>query len=124
MAISVYPLSIIGSSDLRLIVDTDVDETVESNVFDGACAMYAAYIDNSANAAITYVKFYDTDTAPTVGTTAPTMILMCNVSSEHIFVFTSGVTFSVGLSIAAVTAAGTAGTTGPTSAALGYFVTG
>ncbi len=124
MAISIYPLAINGSADLRLVVDSDMDNTCEGNIHDGAATLYAAVLENNANAAVTYVKFYDLDTAVTVGTTAPAMILMLAASTDYIFVFPSGVTFNTGLSFAAVTGAGTAGTTSPVSNVPGYLVTG
>lgn len=124
MAINIYPLAINGSSDLRIITDSDTDETCEGNVFDGAATVFAVYGDNTANAALTYMKFYDLDTPVTVGTTAPSMILMFAASARVFWVFTNGVTFNTGLSFAAVTAAGTGGTTGPTSAVVTAVVTG
>ena len=124
MAITMYPLSIIGSSDLRIVKDSDVDETIEGNVADGATVLYAAYFDNTANAAISYAKFYDLDTAVTVGTTAPACILPVTASAVVLYVSTSGITFSTGIGIAAVTGAGTAGTTGPTLAMTGTFILG
>jgi hypothetical protein len=124
MAISIYPMSLINSNALRIVTDTDVDETCEGNVNDGSAALYAVYIDNTANAAISYMKFYDLDTPVTVGTTVPVMILPIAASARTIYVFPSSITFSTGLSFAAVTAAGTGGTTGPASAMLAYLVLG
>lgn len=113
MAISIIPLGLAG--DLRVISDTDSDGTAESNINDGPATIFCISIDNNANAAVEYSKFYDAATAITVGTTAPDMILMSNASSRHHWVFTNGLTFSTGLTFATVTAGGTAGTTSPTS---------
>lgn len=112
MAITITPLGLAG--DLRVFTDSDVDNTAENNVNDGAATIYSIVIDNTANAATSYIKFYNA-AAPTVGTTAPDMILMMPASVEREFTFPDGVVFSSALSWAGVTTAGTAGTTGPTS---------
>jgi hypothetical protein len=114
MSVTIAPLGLTGS--LRIIRDSDADDTVERNVNDGAATIYAVVIDNTANAAATYVKFYDTVGAITLGTTAPSMILMAPASVRRTFVFTGGNAFSTGLTYAAVTTGGTGGTTAPTSA--------
>jgi hypothetical protein len=112
LAIAIYPLGLAG--DLRVISDTDSDTTIENNVNDGPATIYGISIDNNANAAVEYSKFYNAVSA-VVGTTAPDMILMSNASSRHMWVFTNGLSFSTGLSFATVTAGGTAGVTSPTS---------
>ena len=117
MAVTITPLGGL-SGEWRIIRDADCDETVEKDVADGAATIYVVRIDNSANAALTYVKFWN-DAAPTVGTTAPDMILPANASDRHTYVFKGGnAFFTTSLSYAAVTAAGTAGVTGPTSAVI------
>ena len=112
MAITITPLGLAGA--LKVISDADMDGTAEKHSNDGSARVYSIDIDNTANAAVTYGKFYN-DAVPTVGTTAPHMILMLPASVRRQFVFTTGVNFDTSLSWAAVTGAGTAGTTGPTS---------
>lgn len=98
-----------------IIQDNDSNATSEDNVRNGATTVYMVDVDNSANAAVTYVKLYDA-TGPTVGTTAPDMILKVTASARKIFVFDmAGIAFTTGLSFASLTAGGTAGVTGPTS---------
>ncbi len=113
MAVTIAPLGLTGA--LRIIRDSDADNTPERNVNDGSATIYAVLIDNTANAAATYVKFYNTTAAITLGTTAPDMILMVPASVKRTFIFTTGNVFNTGLTYAAVTTAGTAGTTSPTS---------
>ncbi len=112
MAITITPLGLSGS--LRVLVDNDADSTSENNVNDGAATIYAVTIDNTANAALTYLKLFNAASA-TLGTTAPDMILMANASTDHTYIFKTGNSFSTGLSYGAVTTGGTAGTTNPTS---------
>lgn len=116
MAVTIAPLGIAGNA-LRIIADADADETAENNVNDGAATIYAITIDNAANAAIEYLKLYN-NAAPTIGTTDPDMILMVTASVARTYVFKTGNNFATALSYGAVTAAGTAGVTGPTSAML------
>ena len=98
-----------------IVQDDDSNATSEDNVRNGATTVYMVDVDNSANAAVTYVKLYDS-TGPTVGTTAPDMILKVTASARKVFVFDmAGIAFTTGLSFASLTAGGTAGTTGPTS---------
>mgnify|MGYP001593378442 CR=1 FL=1 len=113
MAITITPLGIAGNA-LRIIADVDVDEVSENNVNDGAATLYAVTIDNAANAAYEFFKAYNA-AVPVVGTTDPDMILMVPASVVRTYVFKTGNSFATALSYAMVTAAGTAGTTGPTS---------
>lgn len=112
MAVTITPLGLSGS--LRIITDSDCDATVEKNVNDGAAVIYSIDVDNTLNAAVSYIKFYDTAN-PTVGTTDPDMVLMLPASVRRQFVFKTGNNFSTSLSYAGVTAGGTGGTTNPTS---------
>lgn len=121
MAITIQLLGLTNAA--RIINDADIDETVEKNVNDGAATLYAVVVDNSANAAITYVKLYNV-ASPTVGTTVPDVILQVPVSVSRTYFFKQGLVFSTALSFAAVTAGGTAGTTGPTSAVIVDFLLG
>ena len=111
MATTITPLAL--GELLRAVHDADVDATAE-NV--GATTIYTMDLDNTANgAAVTYVKFYNQG-SPTVGTTAPHMIIHIAAAVRRIWHFIGGNdSFNQGMSFAGVTAAGTAGTTGPTS---------
>lgn len=107
---------------LKLAVDTDADATAERDVFLGAAKPFLFDIDNAANGAETYFKAYNVKT-PTVGTTDPDLILLAPASTRITYVYAviesdgdiEGAPFDTALSYAAVTTAGTAGTTSPTS---------
>ena len=111
MAISTITLASISGGLLHS--NDDVDETSDS-VDSGAGTLWAIEVDNTGNAAVTFVKLYNNG-APTVGTTAPDFIFAVPASVSRAIIFPQGFAYSTALSIAAVTAAGTAGTTGPTS---------
>ena len=98
-----------------IISDADSNATSEDDVRNGATTVYLVDVDNSANAATTYVKLYD-NAGPTVGTTAPDIILKVTASTRKVFTLDmGGIAFTTGLSFASLTAGGTAGSTGPTS---------
>lgn len=103
------------ASGTKLFTDTDCAGAVVA-VAAAASTLYQIEVDNTANAAVTYVKLWNTASGGvTLGTTAPDMILMLPASVSRTFVFPSGVAFGTAVTVAAVTTAGTAGTTGPTS---------
>lgn len=103
------------TTGLSVVRDTDSDATSESNLNSGAATLYLLSIDNSANAsAKTYTKLWDA-TAPTVGTTAPDMVIPVPGGATVTLAIPEGLDFLTGLSIASVTAGGTGGITGPTS---------
>lgn len=109
MAVTITPL---GLDTLRAVHDADADNTYE-NV--GGTTLYTIDFDNTANAALSYLKFYNTGN-PTVGTTAPAMIIHSAVSVRRLWHFIGGnSSFDLGLAFAGLTAGGTAGTTSPTS---------
>lgn len=101
----------------RVILDVDVDETPELDLRGGATTLYRVRIDNTANTAASYVKFYD-QTTVTLGTSVPFMILKAKAGVVTKVAILGGLAFGTGLSVAAVTAGGTGGTTGPTGAVL------
>lgn len=102
-------------SGAKLFVDT-VNANAAVAISTTAVSLYELEMDNTANAAISYVKFWDLGTGSvTVGTTAPFMVLMVPASTKITAVFTGGVAFATAISAATVTTAGTAGTTSPTS---------
>lgn len=103
------------TTGLLIVRDTDADATSENDVSSGAAVLYAVQINNSANASATsYLKLYN-NIAPTVGTTAPDMILFAVGGATTNYAFPKGISFGTGLSFACLTTAGTAGTTNPTS---------
>ena len=88
----------------------------KSGVKASSGTIYAIVIDNSANAAITYVKLWDVASGSvTVGTTAPDMVFEVAASTKMSIVFPEGLVFGTALTEAAVTTPGTAGTTSPSS---------
>ena len=112
MAISKQTLSF--TSNLKLIRDTDADATSENDVNSGAATLYGIKADNSANSAASFVKLYN-NAAPTVGTTAPDIILKVKGSKIRRVLFPKGIAFGTALSYACVTTGGTGGTSNPTS---------
>lgn len=112
MAVTINPLGLSGA--LRVIIDTDVDNTLEANVNDGAATVYAIELDNTANGAASYFKAYNAATA-VIGTTDPDLVLMVLASVTRTFVFPGGLAFGTGLSYGGVTVGGTTGTTSPTN---------
>lgn len=94
---------------------TDVNATKEG-VKSSSAVIHAIVIDNSLNAAKTFLKLWNLASGSvTVGTTDPDMIIQMPASIKRTFIFFEGLTFDTGLTIAAVTVAGTPGVTGPTS---------
>ena len=81
----------------------------------GSTVIYEIEMDNTANAATTYLRLYNA-TSQTVGTTVPDMILLCPASVARTVVIPSGLTFATGLGISSGTSATLATTTAPSSA--------
>lgn len=80
--------------------------------------IYEWDLDNSANAAITYFKvWYAASGSVTVGTTDPDEVIMVPASTRIVTLVNAGTgkAFSNGMTVAAVTAGGTGGTTSPNS---------
>lgn len=107
-----------------ILYDSDADGTVESDVMAGATNVDMIIVDNQSNAAeVEYLKLWDS-ASPIVGTTVPDFVFEIPAGQAVILDFdevdssgteTNFVAFTTALSYAAVTAAGTGGTTGPTS---------
>ena len=108
-------VTVIKINDLGAFV---FEDTVSANaaviVAEDAVTVYLIDITN-AQAAINFVKLYNTAGAVTVGTTVPDEVLQIVASDQRSLVYPSGLLFSVGLQIATVTAGGTGGTTSPSS---------
>lgn len=104
-----------------VVRDTDADATGEDNVRNGATTLTAIDINN-ADASTRYVKFYN-NLDPTIGTTAPDMIIPIAASVRRTVWIVGGYRFATALSFAMLTTAGTAGTTSPTTdSAVNLFV--
>lgn len=111
---TISPISVTPGS--TVVRTANFDATAANDVLTGAATMYVLEIDNTANVAqAVYGKFYN-NVAPTIGTTAPDMVI--GVPGGVVLdmaILPSGFAFATSLSAACVTAGGTAGATGPTS---------
>lgn len=115
MAVTTTPLSSpLGNA---IVVDTVSNATAENNVRGGATTVYAIEVDNSANAAASYTKFYNS-AAPVVGTDAPDEIVFSPANATPKWTNLAGTVFGTALSFATVTAGGTAGTSNPGSSVI------
>lgn len=97
--------------------DTANDATGHLNIDAGGDpTINAVEIDNSANNHSVYMKMYD-NAAPTVGTTAPEMLLLCLAGAVVKYHWPDGLAgiFATALSYATVKEAGTGGTSSPDS---------
>jgi hypothetical protein len=102
-------------SGLSRYKNTDSNAT-KSGVKASSGAMYSIIIDNTGNAAVTYLKLYDAASGDvTVGTTAPDWIIKVPASTKLEVLFPETIAFGTALTEASVTAGGTAGSTGPTT---------
>ena len=100
----------------RVITDTSVSTAIQYNASGGAYSVFTVDIDNSANSAASYLKFWNVTSGATLGTTDPVMILMAPAGTKAPYGFGKGIVFSTAVSYACVTTAGTAGTSGPSTA--------
>ena len=82
-------------------------------IYFGAVRVYGVVIDNTLNAAISYLRCWNQTGAPTIGTDAPHMILKADAATKVQYNFDTGVYFGSGIMAAVVTTAGTAGATAP-----------
>ena len=110
-----YSVSNIGAPLGTVVVaDTALGSTPDQNVRGGTTTMYFVDADNTENAAATYLKLYDASSI-TLGTSAPTFIFEIPANTRLPIPFPQGLPFGVGFCMAAVTTAGTAGTTAPSN---------
>ena len=106
---------LVALTGATLFTDTDLAATVQG-VKASSGTIYSIDIDNTANAAATFVKLWNVASGSvTVGTTAPDLIIRIPASVRVPINIPAGLLLDTAISIAAVTTAGTAGTTGPTS---------
>lgn len=121
MASSPISTSLATPSGVLQYHDADAEGTVKT-VYGASTKCYAIKVDNSANAAISYLKIFDLATTVTLGTTVPDMIIECNGSGTDggltIISFLSGKTFATGFQVAITTTAALAGTTNPASSVI------
>ena len=112
---AVTNVSIEVVSGAKLFNDTDCAGVVVA-VKASSGTLYMLDLDNTANAAVTYVKIWNTASGGvTIGTTAPDIIILVPASTRITVVIPGGVALGTAITVAAVTTAGTAGSTGPTS---------
>jgi len=118
MTVSVTDTTSLGA---KLVQDTEANSTAADNTTGGAGILYGVEITNP-NVAPVYFKLADAATA-TPGTTAASVVLVCNASSTQNVSFVSGLTFSTGFSHWCVTAAAESNTTNPDLAVTARYVT-
>jgi len=95
--------------------DNEASKTGIEDVITGSSgSIYTIYIDNSGNAADSFLKLYNSKD-PTIGTTIPEMIV--EVQQQRLVITSKqGIAFDTACSAAVLTAGGTGGTTSPSSA--------
>lgn len=97
------------------ILFSDTDNIGTAVVVKASSAViYAMELDNTANSAATFTRFYNTGTV-TPGTTVPDTLIMTPASTKITMVFPSGWTFGTALAITSGTSATLATVTAPTS---------
>ena len=100
-----------GGRNLQLTPNATADNAVVS----GTHYLSSLILDNSLNAAQSFLKLYDA-AAPTVGTTAPDLVFRVEASQKIQVTFHKNKPkFTTALSLCCVTAGGTGGVTSPTS---------
>ena len=98
----------------KLIKQNDADENANNDVTGTSGTIYMIELDNSGNPTETvYLKIYDS-AAPTIGTTAPNIIVPAPANQRVTLASPEGLAFT-NLSFCVVTTAGTAGSTGPSN---------
>lgn len=99
-----------------LYENTALGATPDDNIRGGATTVYQICVDNSANAAATYLQMFN-NAAPTVGTTPPDCQFFVPATSKKTFTFDfTGLAFGTALSMACTTTAG--GSTAPNSSTI------
>jgi len=113
MTISVLDLA--PPSGSKLYKNTDLDAT-KAAVKASAGTIYGIIVDNSANAAVSFLKLWDLASGSvTVGTTAPDHIIAIAASIKRTIIIPEGLAFATALTVACLTTAPVAGVTNPTS---------
>ena len=113
MSVETQTLSL--TSGLRRTIDSNSDSSAENNIRSGAAVLHLAEFINSSSSQRVYFKAYN-NTAPTIGTTAPDMVIPVQAGKTvSMAILNGGYSFGTGLSFATVTVGGTTGTTSPSS---------
>ena len=97
-----------------ILTDDDVDETAVDDIFGGAGTLHGLHLENTHGATLAHFKAYD-NADPTVGTTAPDLIIALPANTETVWFVSDGIPFT-NLSYASVQEDGTSGTTAPAAA--------
>jgi len=98
----------------QLFISTSVGSTAIA-ISAASTVIYALELDNTANAAATYLRIYN-NSSPTVGTTTADWMQLVPASTKITIVLPSGVTFGTAVSVSAGTSNTLATTTAPSSA--------
>ena len=114
MALSTVSLSTrFGANFAKETSATSTASVISSS----SVTVFVVEINNTANSVNTYVQLFN-HASPTVGTTDPHVILKAPASQKVAYQFSVGIAFGTALSVVAVTNAGTAGTSNPSSAVI------
>ena len=88
----------------------------------GATTIYHVEFDNTANSAVTYLKFYESGSV-TLGTTQPSFIIKAAASTKEYMAFPTGLSHASALQyIATTTASNSAGSPAAPSSACGLTI--
>ncbi len=98
-------------------LNENLGASADNDIDSGGATLYIVEVDNTANSAASYIKFYDA-AAPTVGTTDPIEMYKIAAGKRTTWIIPRGLTFGTGLSLAVTTTPGTGGTTSPASAVI------
>ena len=114
MAVTNLTITSLAASEFQDTVNANAAIVVKNS----AGTMYLIYVDNTANAAVSYLKLYDTSGAVVVGTTVPDWVFKITALIVQPIVFAPGEAFANGLQASTVTTGGTAGNTSPSSSVI------
>lgn len=98
-------------------INENLGASADNDINSGAATLYIVEVDNTANSAASFIKFWDA-AAPTVGTTDPMEMYKITASKLETWIIPRGLVFGTGMSVAALTTGGTGGTTSPASAVI------
>lgn len=113
MAVTQLTLSALATSLFQDTANTSTAVAVKAS----SATLYYLEADNTANAAVTYLKIWNVAAGSVVvGTTAPDEIYMLRASTLEKIHIPGGKVFGTALSCASLTTGGTAGVTGPSTA--------
>jgi hypothetical protein len=98
--------------------DDTVTATSVDNIFGGSATVHHIHMSNGG--AKCYLKVYD-NADPTVGTTAPDIILQSDASTDTVWMIVDGIAFD-NFSYAAEASAGTSGTGNPGGGNIDLFM--